>query len=125
MLCWRFIRFIKEQCFFFKIISMFMGPLFTPPSNQLDHSWNPPIYSHLKINFDGATFNNLGAVGLRVVMCNSIGYVIGAMCENVSLPTSSVVVEALACRRVLVFAKELCVSECSIEGDVEVIINAS
>ena len=87
--------------------------------------WNPPIYSHLKINFDGATFNNLGAVGLRVVMCNSIGYVIGAMCENVSLPTSSVVVEALACRRVLVFAKELCVLECSVEGDVEVIINAS
>ena len=41
--------------------------------------WNPPIYSHLKINFDGATFNNLGATGLGVVMCDSAGYVIGAV----------------------------------------------
>ena len=57
-------------------------------------------------------------------MHDSAGYVIGAMCERESLPTSPTVVEALACRRALVFAKELCVLECSVEGDAEVIINA-
>ena len=48
----------------------------------------------------------------------STGCVIGAKCERVSLPISPVVVEALA------FAKELCIFECSVEGNVEVIINA-
>ena len=46
------------------------------------------------------------------------------MCERVSLPISPAVVEALACTRALAFAKELCIFECSVEGDVEVIINA-
>ena len=45
-------------------------------------------------------------------------------CERLSLPTSPAMVEALACRNALVFAKELCVSECFVEGDAEVIINA-
>ena len=54
----------------------------------------------------------------------STGCVIGAMCERVSLPISPAVVEALACTRALAFAKELCIFECSVEGDVEVIINA-
>ena len=57
-------------------------------------------------------------------MCDSIGYVIGAMCERVSLPTSPAMVEGLTHRRALVFAKELCVLEYSVEGNAEVIINA-
>ena len=41
-------------------------------------------------------------------MRDSAGYVIGAMCERASLPTFPAVVEGLAHRRALVFAKELC-----------------
>ena len=56
-------------------------------------------------------------------MRDSAGYVIGAMCERVSLPTSPAVVEGLAHRRALVFLQKNCVSECFVKGDAEVIIN--
>ena len=67
----------------------FQGPTVHPPQKPARAiCWNPPIYAHFKVNFDGATFNNLGAAGLRVVVRASAGCVIGAMCERVSLPTS-------------------------------------
>jgi len=39
------------------------------------------------------------------------------MLENISLPYSVVDVEALACRRVLIFARELSITEAEVEGD--------
>lgn len=49
---------------------------------------------------------------------------VDAMSERVPLPTSAATVEVLACKRALVFAKELSIFECSFEGDAEVIIKA-
>ena len=39
------------------------------------------------------------------------------MLENISLPYSVVDVEALACRRVVIFARELSITEAEVEGD--------
>lgn len=47
---------------------------------------------------------------------------VDAMSERVPLPTSAATVEVLACRKALVFAKELSIFKCSFEGDTEVII---
>ena len=59
---------------------------------------------------------------LRVVICDSLGSVIGALSEWILLPTSAATIEALACRRVMVFAKELSIFDSVIEFDAEVII---
>ena len=60
----------------------------------------------------------------RVVVHDSSGSVIGALFEWIPLPTSAATVEVLACRRALLFVKELSIFKCSLEGDAEVIIKA-
>ena len=77
-----------------------------------------PIFPHYKINFDGATFNELGAAGLGVVIMIHM-VVIGALSERILMPVSIATVEALACRRSLIFAKELSNFESIVEGDAE------
>ena len=64
------------------------------------------------------------AVGLGIVIRDSFGRVIGSLAERVPLPSSAAMVEALACRRALLFAKELCIFEAVVEGDAELIIRA-
>ena len=87
-------------------------------------SWTPPLPSHLKINFDGAPFKELGCVGIGVVVWNSIGAVIGALSHRIMMPSSAAIVELLACCKALFFAKDLGVVQCIVEGDAEVIIKA-
>ena len=68
--------------------------------------WIPPIQPRFKVNFNGVVFTNLRAAGLGVVVRDHAGNAIGSMFERVSLPTSPVVVEALACRKDLLFLLE-------------------
>ena len=86
--------------------------------------WIPPIHPQFKVNYDGAIFNNLGTAGLGVVVHDSAGKVIGSLSERVPLPTSPAVVEALACKKALSFAKELSIAECCFEGDAKIIFKA-
>jgi len=76
-----------------------------------------------KVNFDGAIFKDLG-VGLGVVIRDSEGMVIGALAERNPLPCSIAMVESLACRRAVLFAKEMSIFEATIEGDAEIVILA-
>ena len=85
---------------------------------------DPPISPIYKINFDRAFFSELNATGLRVVIRDSSGQVIGALSERISIPISVATVEPLACRTALIFAEELSIFEAVFEGDVEVIIKA-
>ena len=57
-----------------------------------------------------------------MVICDSSSSVIGALSEWILLPTFAATIEALACRRVMVFAKELNIFDSVIEFDAEVII---
>ena len=82
---------------------------------------SPPIF---KINFDGAIFKELSCAGMGVVARDSSGRVIGALAEKVSIPNVVATVKALACRRAMFFAKELCLFDCVFEGDAEVIVKA-
>ena len=86
--------------------------------------WIPPIPDQFKINFDGAVFSDLDAAGLGVVIRDSRGRVIGALAERIPIPTSPAIVEALACWRAMVFAKELSLLDAIFEGDAELIIKA-
>ena len=84
--------------------------------------WIPPVPPLYKINFDGAIFKEISCAGMGVVAHDSSGRVIGAMAEKIPILYAVATVKALACRRAMVFAKELCLVDCVFEADVEVIV---
>ncbi|KAL0001817.1 hypothetical protein SO802_015598 [Lithocarpus litseifolius] len=86
-------------------------------------SWISPFHAPFKINFNEALFKDISASGLRVVICNNQWEAIGAMLEKISLPYSMVDMEALACRRVVIFAQELSIIEAEVEGDSTMVID--
>ena len=57
-----------------------------------------------------------------MVVRDSIGRVIAALSEKIPLPCSAATVEVLACRRALIFAKDLSIFDTVVEGGIEVII---
>ena len=63
-------------------------------------------------------------MSLGVVIHDSYGRVIGSLAERIPLPILAATVEALACGRVLLFAKELCIFDSVFERDAELIIKA-
>ena len=95
------------------------------PRNQimvphLTH-WLPPSPLVYKVNFDGATFSDIATAGLGVVVRDSEGLVIAALSERIRLPPTVAALEALACKRSILFAIELGLQEVVFEGDSEVI----
>ena len=62
--------------------------------------------------FDGATFNEMGTAGMDVVVRNCLGSVLGALSQRIQLPASTATVELLACRKAMLFARELTAMDC-------------
>ena len=85
--------------------------------------WWPPPHPIYKINFDGATFIDSDSTGLGVVAGDSDGMVIASLSERIRLPPMVADLEALACRRAILFTLELGLQDVVFEGDSEVIIN--
>lgn len=69
-------------------------------------------------------FKDLGATGLGVVIRDSEGMVIGVLAERIPVPCSVATVETLACRRAVLFAKEMSIFEATIEGDAKIVFSA-
>lgn len=93
----------------------------TPVAPQV--CWNPPPDGYLKINFDRATFKDIGKASLGVVIRNSHGQAIASSSEHAPLPYSSDIVEAMAATaRATSFAHELGFTSYIIEGDSETVI---
>ena len=82
------------------------GPI---QQDMVSHSnqWRPPPPSAYKINFDGATFIDTDSTGLGVVARDSEGMVIASLSEHIRLPPMAADLEALACRRAILFALEI------------------
>ena len=60
-----------------------------------------------KVNFDGAIFDDLRAVGIGVVVWNEHGEVVAALAEQIPTPDSIFTLETLAARRVVLFARDI------------------
>lgn len=86
--------------------------------------WKPPSSGLFKINFDGALFDNLALAGLWIVIQDEQGLIIAALSQRIPLPSSVVMVEALAARRALIFAQEISISTVEVEGDSLQVIRA-
>ena len=57
--------------------------------------WKPPDPSTLKTNFDGVVFEDLGAVGIGVVVRNSSDTVMVALSEIIPSPSSVLALETV------------------------------
>ena len=86
--------------------------------------WSPPPPGWVKINFDGATFNDRNLAGLAGVIRNDRGLVMATFTQTIPLPISVEMVEVLAARNALVSAQDLNLTQVQLEGDSEIIINA-
>ena len=78
----------------------------------------------LKVNFDGATFKDIGRAGLGVVIRDFVGQVIASFSKQVHLPHSSNIIETLAIARAISFALELGFFNFILKGDSEVVIKS-
>ena len=85
-----------------------------PPKQTI---WKPPDLSTLKTDFDSAVFEDLDAVGIRVIVLNSTSEVLAALFEIISLPSSIVVLETIAARRAITFLQELGLGSSIFERD--------
>ena len=88
------------------------------------HHCCPPPHARFKANFDSAVFQSSNEAGIEVVIRDHKGEIIGSLSLRIPLPPTIVEVEALVCRRAVLFAKELCLHEVLFEGDSQIVINA-
>ena len=79
---------------------------------------------HYKGNFDAAFFDALGCAGIGVVFRNHLSQVIAALSQKLPLVQTVELVEALAARRAVWFAKELSLFSVELEGDSSRVIRA-
>ena len=88
------------------------------------YHWCPPPHARFKANFDGAIFQSSNEAGIGVVIRDHKSEIIDSLSLCIPLPPTVAEVEALACRRAVLFAKELCLHEVLFEGDSQIVINA-
>ena len=87
------------------------------------HHWCPPPHARFKANFNSAVFQSSNEAGIGVVIHDHRGEIIGSLSLHIPHPPTIAEVEALACRRAVLFAKELCFHEVLFEGDSQIVIN--
>ena len=61
----------------------------------------------LKVNFDGAIFDNLRVAGIGVIIRSEHGEVVVALAEQIPIPDSIFTLETLAARHAVLFAHDL------------------
>lgn len=71
----------------------------------------------LKINFDGAMFQNEGGANIQVIIRDEKGLAIAHLSQNMALPQSAAEIEALAVMKALTFSQDLGNLEAILEGE--------
>ena len=84
--------------------------------------WKPPLTNYYKANFDGAIFKESNLGGIGVVIRDNAGLVIATLSQKVHDIHTAKMMEALAARRAIIFAKEVGVVDVEFEGDAEIVI---
>ena len=70
-----------------------------PRQHHRKHTkWKPLATDLLKVNYDGAIFQDQGRAGIGVVIRNSKGAVMASLLQQIPLPTTVAQVEAMAAR---------------------------
>nr|XP_023927696.1 uncharacterized protein LOC112039084 [Quercus suber] len=95
-----------------------------PPPAQSHTKWMPPPTDWVKVNFDGAVFQESGEAGLGTIIHNDHGLVMATLTQVIPLLTLVEMVEVLAAQRALIFAKELGFDHVILEGESKIAVQA-
>ncbi|KAK7832966.1 hypothetical protein CFP56_026054 [Quercus suber] len=93
-------------------------------STRPQTKWKPSPMDWFKINFDGVVFQEKNEAGLVIIICDDHGLVMAALTQVIPLPTLLEMVEVLAARKALIFAKELTFDHIILKGDSNIAIHA-
>ena len=88
------------------------------------HRWAPPVAGVYKVNYDGAYFADEEKAGIRVMVRNELGQVMGSLAEKIEMPATVEILEAMVARRAMLFMEELGLRYAVFEGDSELVVNA-
>nr|POE67276.1 hypothetical protein CFP56_63276 [Quercus suber] len=104
----------------------FQGKSDTKPKRKKTQTqcWSPPAQGTYKANYDGAYFAEEEKSGIRVVVRNELGQVMGSLAEKIEMPSTVEVLEAMVARRAMVFMEELGLRHAIFEGDSKLVVKA-
>ena len=88
-----------------------------PNHVPVQQTWQPPLETLFKLNFDGACFDEGTALGYGAVIRNEKGKVMAALAIRGGAVRDSEEVEVMACRKALEFAIDAGFTEIILEGD--------
>ena len=86
--------------------------------------WSPPPPSLYKVNVDAATFKDIGATRIGVVIRDSLGKVAMVLCRKLNASLGPLEAESKALEVGILFAQCRGCSAVVLEGDSLVLINA-
>ena len=89
---------------------------------KITKRWCPPDSDLVKVNFDGAMFNERDEAGIGVIIRNPRGEVMAALSEKIQKPPSAEILELLAAKRAVRFSLETGFNKSVIEGDSKSVI---
>uniref|UniRef100_A0A2N9F767 RNase H type-1 domain-containing protein n=1 Tax=Fagus sylvatica TaxID=28930 RepID=A0A2N9F767_FAGSY len=95
-----------------------------PSSASSRAEWKPPDLGRCKVNFDGAVFAEREEAGIGVIIRNSNGEPMAALCQRIPYPHSVNAVEASAARAATQLAIDVGILDVEIEGDSAGIVSA-
>ena len=78
----------------------------------------------MKVNFDGAMFNERDEAGIGVIIRNPRGKVMAALFEKIQKPPSAEILELLVTKRAVRFSLEMSFNKSVFEGDSELVIKS-
>ena len=79
--------------------------------------WSPPLVPSYKVNVDGATFSELGVVGIGVIVQDAYGQAVAALSSKLMAPFGAIEMEAKALEARLQFARDIGIQDFILESD--------
>ncbi|XP_050264256.1 uncharacterized protein LOC126708511 [Quercus robur] len=98
-------------------------PRTTSPTSQVV-TWAPSTGLRYKVNVDGAVFKMQKTARVGVVIRDSHGQIVAALSKKINSPLGALEVEAKAFEARIRFAKDVGISDFTVEGDSLVVYNA-
>ena len=95
----------------------------TPPTPRIKQ-WTLPPRGKYKINIDAVLFQDLGCCGVRVVIRNDKGQMMGAMCKRVGFLLGALEAEAKALEAGLLLSWDLGLKDIVVWSDSQLVIQA-